>query len=166
MPLTLSYQTMVQAQETLPDTNTPAAPANSKVVTNSNWNTNRTLNDSSTPPVSKTGNGEVTLVSGAATLDLTAVNGANGAAVTGNTLKIRAIKFQADPASTGNFAIVTGASNGKQILGGNIAVRVAAAVGEVVLYLGDADAAISGSSKTLDITGTGTEKLRYQVLFG
>lgn len=128
-----------------------------------------TLTATSTPPVTKLGFGVITLTAGAATVDMTSLVGLNGVAISLSGLKPIAIKFQNPSTNANNMTIAKGASNGYTGFGSSFSITIPPG-GSVVVYMNTAIAnpftAVSGSVKTLDITGTGAQVLNYEVLGG
>jgi hypothetical protein len=121
----------------------------------------------STPPCTSRGGTDIAMTGGAVTLDLTALVGSGGVTVDGSGKRVQYIKVL-NPATNHTIAIATGASNGydgfgvafKETLypGGEFLKKLSA--------LGTHGTVISGSNKTLDITGTGTEALSYEIVLG
>ena len=94
-------------------------------------------------------------VSGAATIDLTAAPFSGGTSVPIRT-------YLLNPAANANpITIVKGGTNGYTGFGSSFSITLAP--GESVAL--NATTALSGSVKTLDITGTGTQALVVQVQF-
>lgn len=128
----------------------------------------RTLNSGSTPPVTMVVVAELTLSGGAYTLDFTSMTGLAGASRDASGLKLQYLEV-INPAGNGNLYVVPGASNGYNIpnassrwdlLGHSTLDAVMAAV------FNDDLADVSGSAKTLDFSGTGTESFFVKLLFG
>lgn len=123
------------------------------------------LTGTTTPPVTAHGVGAVTMTAGAGTLDLRALTGLNGAAVDLNGLKPRAILFE-NPATNANpITIAKGASNGYTGLGSAFSITLQPGQKHLA-RLGAAGTAVSATVKTFDITGTGTQVLKYQTVAG
>ena len=66
----------------------PASSGGDAVVVHDGWNQELLLNGASAAPVTKVAAFQQALSSGAATIDLTALTGANGATVDGTGLKV------------------------------------------------------------------------------
>lgn len=77
----------------------------------------KTLHAGSTPPATKVWSDKITLSSGTATIDLTALTGAFAAAVTFAGLKIQAAHFAADSNNTERLKIAQGGSEPYYIFG-------------------------------------------------
>lgn len=141
------------------------ASATKKSITYDGGSESVVLTPTSTPPATLHGVGQVALSSGIATLDLRALTGVNGVAVDLNGLKPRAILFE-NPATNANpITIAKGASNGYTGLGSSFSLTLAPKE-KILLYLDDAGTAVSGTVKTLDLTGTGAQVLNYQIVAG
>ncbi|VTS03548.1 unnamed protein product [Gemmata massiliana] len=123
------------------------------------------LTGSGTPNVTAHANGSKALTAGAGSLDLTALVGINGAAVSLDGLKPRAILFE-NPATNANpITIAKGAANGYTGLGA--AFSHVLQPGQKVLFnLAAAGTAVSSTVKVFDLTGTGTQALNYQIVAG
>lgn len=127
------------------------------------------LTGATTPAVDTPAFAEITLTAGAATLDLTAVACLDGTIKDFTGKKIRAIKFRVKAANAGAFTIAKGASNGYTGFGSAFSVTLPANAGGgawVQFYDAGVGTAVSGSVKTLDITGTGTQVLQVAILGG
>lgn len=123
------------------------------------------LTASSTPNVTSSALGEKALVAGAVTLDLTALTGPEGSTVSFDTLKPRAILFENPSGNTNSITIAKGAVNGYTGLGA--AFNLTLKPGRTALvYLGSDGDTVSATVKTLDLTGTGTQALRYKMIAG
>lgn len=125
----------------------------------------KTLSPTTTPPVTVHGVGIVTLSSGSGSLDLRALTGVNGVAVDLNGLKPRAILFENPTSNANPITIAKGASNGYTGLGSSATITLQ--VGQsALLDMADNATAVSGTVKVLDITGTGSQVLKYQIVAG
>ena len=127
------------------------------------------LTSATTPTVTKDAFAEITLTAGAATIDLTAVTDVDGVVKNFNALKIRCVKFRAKSTSAGAFTIAKGASNGFTGLGASFSVTLpanAAGGAWVQFYDAGGGTAVSGTVKTLDVTGTGSQVLQVFIAGG
>jgi hypothetical protein len=164
MSLELTYQATAKAKETL-SVNVPAAPAASRLVTHSAWDTAKTLTSSSSPPVTLWAAAQVALAAGAKTVDLTALVGTNNLAVDGTGLRVQIVRLR-NPATNANpISIAKGASNGYDGLGANYKETLAPGA-EVLHFLNDAGSDISGTNKNLDLAGTGVQALDVEIALG
>ena len=163
MSVTVTFTSYLKAVETLV-TNVPAASASGNTITHDQFGTLKTLNASSTPPVSKMAAFQQALTAGAATIDLTSLTGTNGASVDGTGLRVQAIKFR-NPAANDPMTIVEGAANSYDGVGADFSLVLAGGA-EALLFLNDAGTDISGTNKTLDISGTAVEELDVEIIMG
>lgn len=129
-------------------------------------NTAFTLDANSTPPATKQATYEVTMSSGAATIDLRALVGAAGSAVDGNGLKVQAVKFINKTGNANAITISEGASNGYELFGNGWTVTLPTAGSWIMAYLKDASPDVSASTKTIDVAGTDAQVLQVQIVMG
>jgi len=164
MSVKLQYTTNLTAIEVLA-TNVNGEPAANVTVKHTRLNKSATYQADTTPPVTKVATFSQSLTDGAATIDLTALEGTNGAAVDGTGLKVQAIKIVAKAANANAITIAKGASNGYALAGAGFSVALAAGQ-EVVLFGNDATPDIAVDAKTLDLTGTGTQGVDVVIVMG
>jgi hypothetical protein len=131
----------------------------------------RLLNATSTPPVVDGSYLQYLLSSGAVTIDLTNLVDVLGRALNASGYKIRGIKIQPLPTNANPITIAKGASNGYTGFGSSFQVTLPAPVAntplpEFLWYDGGAGTAVSGSVKTLDISGTGTQGIQFAIDWG
>lgn len=119
------------------------------------------LNANSTPPVTKNAADTLAMSGGAATLDLTAIS-YNGTTVDLTGLKVQSLLVRND--NDNAITISDGASNGYALNGGNDIVIPAGSVHQFTWNetLGD----VGASAKNLDISGTGTDALKFVISAG
>lgn len=166
MPVKLSYASNMTLQEILA-TNPDSASAAGRTVTHNQFNTNLLLDADSTPAaVSKmaafvkvldgSGDGEV---------DLQALEGTNGATVTGAGLKVQALKVKnlGDAALTITPKAATGYALFGAIATGSLEIQ---AGGEVTIYGNNAAPDIGGSSKDFTLVGGNDEESEWTVVMG
>jgi plastocyanin len=129
------------------------------------------LGAASTPPAAKLAAFATTLASGTATIDLTAVPDSYGASQTLTGLRVQIIKVQAPATNVNPIALTPGsyaAAGGGFVFhsGGSITLNP----GDEVLWTntsGTSAPAVSGSVKTLTLTGTGSaDKLNFTIVAG
>jgi hypothetical protein len=130
----------------------------------SGYDVTANLTASSTPDVTKAGYGTKAMTAGAATLDLTVLT-LQDAAVTITALDPRAILFTAASGNAGAITIVKGASNGYDGLGAAFSLTLEAGQ-SAMFYLGATGNAVSGTNKTFDLSGTGTDSITYGIVAG
>lgn len=147
----------------------PAANASRNYVTLDGYDNTHELTASTTPDADYGDAFELTLTAGAVTLDLTAITGPDAGTISYSGKKIRAIKFRAKSTSAGAFTIAKGASNGYTGFGSAFSVTLpanAAGGAWFMFYDAGGGTAVSGTVKTLDITGTGTQVIEVAVVAG
>lgn len=148
-----------------------AAAANQR-VTHDAFNVADTRNAASTPAAQRVAFFTVTLSAGAATVDLTALTTTNGSTFDATGYKL--LEILITNANANAVVIGTGASNGYAAsnlpfssTGQKIAPQGANdGVGALHLYFGDGCPVVSGTVKTLDFAGTGTDAFSVGMLFG
>lgn len=126
------------------------------------------LNATSTPAVTKSCYKEYALVAGALTIDLTALTDAFGAALDGTGLKVQTVII-VNPAGNASINIAPGASNPYPLLGAanDITIPAHASVDtHISMFLPEGCPDVSGTVKTLDITGTGTQTFKLGLTLG
>lgn len=164
MAVALTYATNLTVVETLAN-NTPSAPDATRKVTHTNFNSAASLSAATTPPVTTAAFFQQLLTAGAATIDLTALTGTNGATVNLTGLKVQAIKFKALATNANPITIGEGASNGYELLGSGWTLDLAPGQ-EIVIYGNDATPDVGGSAKEIDLAGTGTQGLEVSIVAG
>lgn len=160
---TLSVSFLTQKTVTTSDP-TATAPAISMNLQTSNPSA-FTKNYTATSPIDaqEAWSGHVTLSSGAATLDLTALTQVGLAtAVNATGMKLRAIQVLADAANANPISVGTGGSNGYDQAG--VLSKINA--GDLVTKILNSATAIDGTHKTLDIAGTGSQGCSIHMVFG
>ncbi len=162
MAVSATYRFDITVQETLatsvPDVADP-------ILTHNQFNSNATLNATSTPPATKSVSLTPTLSGGTLVLDLTNLTGTNGATVDATTLKLQLLLFN-NPTGNSSVVISDGASNAYLIFGH--------AAGEVTIFAGDNQqnkwtdtlADVSATVKNVLLTGTGTDAFEMVMVFG
>ncbi len=125
----------------------------------------KSLTSATTPNVTAHANGSKALTAGSGSLDLTALTGINGAAVSLDGLKPRAILLENPAANANPITVAKGAANGYTGLGSAFS-QVLQPGQKVIIDLGTAGTAVSSTVKVLDLTGTGTQALNYQIIAG
>lgn len=161
-----------QATETLVNTAQNLNSSSSKQL-GDQWDQSQTLDSGYSPAPTKQVTGELTLSSGTGTLDLTSLVGLNGVAVTATGLKLLAYRFTNKAGNANSMTIGVGASNGFTGLGATFFKGLPAPVGGskpigswCAGCEGAGGVAVGSSLKTLDVAGTGSQVLRYELTFG
>ena len=134
-------------------------------ITYDNYDSTYALTPSTTPKALTNAQFLMALVSGAKTLDLTAlIDGSTGQVVDGTGNRVVGFRFKNLGANS--MTIVGGASNG-YLLFGTAGKVIVPAGGEVSFYTaGVTVPAIDATNKTLDITGTATQTAQVTVITG
>jgi len=163
MSVSVSYNASVSTTETI-DTNIPAVESAKAIITHDQYNTTASLTSATTVPVTKAVYFSQALTAGAATVDLTALVGVNNIAVDGTGLKVQVLKFK-NPAGNAAMTLDVGASNGYTL--GGAAFQITLDAGQEMLFYGnEAEADISSTVKTFDLTGTATEACELSIVMG
>ena len=165
MTVVLDYRVDATVVETL-ETNVPVLTATAKQVRHTLYNReNLQLNGATTPPVTKVAIFSKAMSGGAATIDLAALTGTNGAAVDGTGLKVQLFKIKAPAANSAAVTIAVGASNGYDLSGSAFSLTLAPGQ-EMTLFGNDATPDIGSSDKELDMSGSGTDALECVCVMG
>ena len=124
------------------------------------------LDSTTTPPVTKVATFNQALSGGAATIDLNALTGTNGAAVNGEGLRIQAIKLSA-PSTNANVITATfGGTHPYNLAGAAWSVALLAGQ-EFVFYGNDATPDIEdGVASAIDLAGTASQTLNVCIVMG
>lgn len=160
MSVTVKIKSRLDVLETL-----TAALASDKNVLIDGASTEKTLNSATTVPATKVAAFTKALSTGAATIDLTALTGTNGATVDFTGLKVQAAKF-INPSTNANAITVTFGAATAYLLGG-AAFKWILAPGQELLFFGnDAAPDVSASLKNIDLAGTGSQALTVVLVAG
>lgn len=152
--------------QTVEAADSPYASGSTNKIVYSGLSETINLGGSSTPAISKFVAFKQALTAGAATIDLTACpGGPAGTTVNASGLKLIAYKFRGLKGNAAAIAIAVGGSNGYQIDGGAYHRTLAPGASDEG-YNVAASAAIDGTHKTIDLTGTGTDVLEIEMVFG
>ncbi len=153
-------------QTNLSETTTDSADPNNSQSSAFVQGTQRRYDGTTGPIVTKAYHRKITLVAGAATLDLTALVDTD-LTIDMTGLKLREMFLVSDSANANSITVQPGASNGYTGWG----------IGTQGLILGTANdehklgplyggIAVDGTHKNIDIVGTGTQKVFVSMLFG
>jgi hypothetical protein len=123
------------------------------------------LDNATTPPVSKVVGRTLALSSGAATVDLTTITGANGATVNSTGSRVQAIYLENVAANSNTIAVTQGASNGYDGFGPDFKVTLNPGA-MLLIYSADGGTDIGASNRTLDLAGTGAQTFNLLVVTG
>lgn len=127
-----------------------------------------TLTSGTTPAATKWSMNQKALSTGTGTLDLTSLVGrTSDETVTGNTLKVSAIKLRCKSTNANAITVAAGASSGHPTLGASFLVVLQPGMWvEMGLDGVTAGTTVDNTHKNLDLTGTGSQVLEYAIIFG
>lgn len=124
---------------------------------------NKAWSSTTSPAGTEELSGHVAMVSGTATVDLTAFTQSGLTPnVNATGLKLRAFIVVADAANVANISVATGGTNGYTALGTLSAISP----GDFRMGSVSNPIAIDGTHKTIDITGTATDGVSIFFVFG
>lgn len=141
-------------------------PADATITINQ-LNTSESLSSSTTPPATKVSTGQIALSGGAITLDLTSLPDSNGVAgaIDGTGLKVQSYIFRNPEANANDITLTEGAANGYELHGNTW--KIALRPGEIIsCQLQDGAPDIAAGAKDIDITGTGSQALDFEIVMG
>lgn len=161
MSVSVTYATTCTVVETLPN-NTGSAADNKRRITHDEYNESGTLNSGTTPPATDHAQFLLTLTAGAATIDLRNLTGTNGAAVDGNGKKPQIIRIKNLGANPMTFS--KGASNGHNAF--TTDGTTVQPGGHIQVFTNDNTEDISGTTKTWDVAGTGSQTAEVTIVLG
>lgn len=140
----------------------PAA-AVSYDVNASKWAISKTFNAASTPAATEAASFTLALIAGAATINLTALVDINDRAVDATGKKLLAIYLE--PLGANAMTFVPGASAGYNVFGATSKLVVDPS-GFAIVGKGTNAPVVGVGAKNIDVTGTGTQECRVEMLFG
>jgi hypothetical protein len=164
MGISVDFALKLNTTETI-STNVPFVAGTANTITQSGLTTSGTANGSSTPPVTLDAYFQKPLVAGAATIDLTALSGTNGATVNFNTKKVQFYKFRNPSTNAGAITVTFGAAN-PYLLHGSAFKMTLNPGDEVMARLPNTAPTVDATHKNIDISGTGTEALDVGLVAG
>ena len=146
-----------------PDINPPYGQS----VVHNGLNLNATpLNANTVPDVMQCSYGTYTLSSGTINVDMTNLQGTNGATVNGTGLRVIAVLINVPSANGAIITITPGVSNGYTLFGTSSSLRFDPGDYDMI-YKQTTSPAISSSAKILTLTGTGSsDNLEIGFLLG
>lgn len=164
MAVSVVYASNVTITETIANNAAGLSPTGN-TITYSAYNTTKTLNSGTTPPVSLDAVFTATMSAGTLTIDLTSLTSTNGATVSFSGLKVQFCKVIAPIGNANTVALTQGAAN-PYLLGGTSFSWVLSPGQEFLFYGNNATPAVGGSAKTLLLTGTGSQALNFVMVAG
>jgi hypothetical protein len=165
----MAVEALIQTRLEVNETVSGAGVSGTITVLQDALNFNSTLTSATSPPATKCTFLSKALSGGSATIDLTSLPDLNGnaGAVTFNGLKVQAIILSVPSTNTGPITISKGASNGYGLVSAGTTFSFPLAPGfRGVLFFDDEPPDVSGSAKTFDLSGTGTETLSIGMVAG
>jgi hypothetical protein len=132
-------------------------------VKHNQFDSSRTITADTVVPATKVSCNVVALSAGAKTLDLTALVGTNGVALTALGLKLQVWKLKNLGANAMTFA--EGATDGYAALGAAFSFILGPGQ-EAQFYLADTAPDVASGDKSIDVTGTGTQTFQNTMVFG
>lgn len=164
MSLSVAYSFKATITEVLPGNTDPFASEAKRTVTLDAYDESGTLTGATTPPVTTQASFLLTLTAGAATIDLRALTGTNGASIDGNGLKVQLVRIKNLGANTMTFK--SGATNGHSGIFTATDGTVVQPGGRVMVSSNDNGDDISATDKTWDVTGTGAQTAEVTIIMG
>lgn len=137
--------------------------ANTQILHNG-YDINKAFSASTTPDVDTAAFQTKLMSGGAGTIDLTSLL-LNGVAVSASGKKPRGLLITALSGNSGNVTVVKGASNGYTGLGSAFSITLEPGMSVAVDFASGGNAVGSGD-KTLDLSGTGTDGVRFSFVAG
>lgn len=163
MSVSVTYAATCTVRETLA-TNTGSASDSSRVITHDAYNETATLSATSTPPATTCAHFLLTLSAGAATIDLRALTGTNGASVDLNGLKVQVVRVKNLGANSMVFK--SGGTNGHTGVFTATNGQIVQPSGHVMVFANDAGDDVDATHKTWDVTGTGSQTAEVTIVAG
>ena len=164
MSISVDLQAVLTVVETLSGSRPFAVDAKAR-VTHDQLNIEKTLGAGTTPPATKVAAFQKALSAGAATIDLAALVGTNGAALDGTGLRVQAILLK-NPATNANaITVAIGASNGYDGLGADFSITLQPDA-HALIFANNSGGYIGPTKKTLDLSGTLAQVLDVIIVMG
>lgn len=162
MSVEVTYAATCTVKETLA-ANVGSAPDSTRQVTHTNYNRSGSYsNPAGAPPVASCAHFSQALSGGAATIDLRALPGTNGATIDGNGLKPQIIRVRNTGANA--LTIKKGASNGHNAFTATDGFVLPP--GAHMFFTNDNTDDVDGTHKTWDLSGTGTQASEWTIVLG
>jgi len=161
--VSVTYASTITIAETLPN-NTGSAADASRIVTHNQYNESGTYTAATTPPVTLQASFLQALSAGAATIDLRALTGTNGASVDGNGLKVQMVRVKNLGANA--LTVKSGASNGHTGFFTATTGTIIPPGAHMQLFTNDNGDDIDATHKTWDLTGTGAQTSEWTIVMG
>lgn len=159
MSISCKYGLLLSTTETL---ETGEESLAQPTVSHNAFDETGTLNASSTPPATKISAQLLALVAGAATINLAAVPGVNGATQDFTGLRVQMLRIK-NLSATNSMTFSEGASNGIALVG---LPEVVPSGGIFQKFYNDASPDIAAADRTIDVAGTGTDTAEITIIAG
>ena len=125
----------------------------------------RTMDASSSPDGELHAAMQIALIAGAVTIDFTALTRHGGAAVSFSGKSLRALVLQIPAANANDMTFVVGGSNPLDAFGAGFSITLKP--GQTIAIDHKADGpAVAGGTKTIDVTGTGSQAFNLIAVAG
>lgn len=162
MAVAVTYASTLTVVETVADT---YVASGDNTLTYNGMNSSGTYNSGTATPVTKHASFQQALTTGAATIDLRALTGPNGATVDGNGLKVQFVKFRNKSTNANSMTLTFGASNPYDLFGSTFVLTLAPGQ-EFLAFLKEGAPDIDATNKTIDVSGTGSQILECEIVMG
>jgi len=163
MSVSVLYASTITVTETLETNIDSMAMGAARQVVHAAFNESGTLNAASDPPATKVAEFVQALTDGAATVDLTALTGTNGASVDGSGLKVQLIRVKNLGDNT--LTLTVGADNGYNLAGAGFSHALES--GQIFeMHGNDATPDIAGADCEIDLAGTTTQTSEWTIVMG
>jgi hypothetical protein len=160
MGVTATIASTMATIETLTD---GGIATSNNTVTHNRYDQSHALNSGTSVPITKCAFFLGALDTGAATIDLTALVSTNAAVISASGLKVQGFRVKNLGANAMTFEV--GDSNGYELAGAAFSVTLAQ--GQHFQFFGnDAAPDVSGTAKTIDVSGTGSQTFECSILVG
>ena len=163
MSVSVSYVSQLTVTEAL---ETNVGDLSDKSITHSGYNSAASSNAASVPPASKVAAGQVNMIAGAGSIDLTALAlGAQGTVVDMTGMRVQFIKVKALAGNANPITISKSVANGYDGFGASFSLSLAPG-GEMLLRGNDGGNDVAAGNKGLTLAGTGTQGIALEVVAG
>ncbi len=167
--ITVNYASQLTVAQTFDTTAAPASTGGGATITHDQWNSSVTASATATSGVpelcTKTASFIKALSGGAATIDLTALTGTNGATVDFTNLKVQFAKFRNPSTNANSITVTFGAATGYLLMGSGW--KIILAPGQEFTFRGyEATPDVTSLLKHIDLAGTASQSLYVQLVAG
>lgn len=165
MSISVTYRSDLSVVETVEG---PFVSPVDATFTANGLSTDETLTASTTPPVTKHADYELTLSSGTGSINLAALPGRTSEeTVVGTGLKLQHMKLRNKSTNANIITITKGASNGYGLNAAGASWTVVLDPNQEFLFRGnDSTPDVGSGARLMDVTGTGSQVLQVQITLG